>query len=153
MSKQIGTHTKSREEQFRKMATSGAVCQSEICPLREHCLRSLLRDYVPENYPLVTDVNLRNPEMQKEDCPRYCPDEPVRLPLGLTRMYYDMPGHLERTIKNHLIALFSRKRYYEYHNGRRPITSDAERIIRQTLLTYGWQHEPVFDGYAEEYLW
>ena len=135
------------------MATKGVVCQSLDCPIREHCLRSILKDYVPEDYPVVTAVNLRNPKMQQADCPRYCPDEPVRMPLGLKQMYYDMPHRQERTVKNRLISLFSRKRYYEYHNGRRPVTPDVEATIRQTLLTSGWQAEPVFDGYVEEYLW
>ena len=135
------------------MSTKGAVCQSNDCPLREHCLRSILKDYVPEDYPVVSAVNLGNPKMQDTDCPKYCPDEPVRMPLGLKRMYYDMPHHLERSVKNRLISLFSRKRYYEYHNGRRPVTPDIEATIRQTLLAFGWTEAPVFDDYVEEYLW
>lgn len=142
-----------REEKFREMASNGTICQSQVCPIRERCLRSILKDYVPEAFSVVTDVNLRNPKTQREDCPKYCPDQPVRLPLGLKRMYYDMPHHLERTIKNRLIYLTNRKLYYEYHNGRRPVTTDIERLIRQTLLAAGWQQEPVFDGYVEKYLW
>ena len=141
-----------RKDQFREMATKAAVCQSLSCPIKEHCLRSVLKDYVPENYFVVTDVNLRNPKVQSTDCPQYCPDEPVRMPLGLKRMYYDMPHHLERTIKNRLIYLFSRKRYYEYHNGKRSVTPDVEQLIRETLLAFEWQEEPVFDSYVEEYL-
>ena len=144
---------KTKEEQFKEMSTKTIVCQSPSCPKREHCLRNILKDYVPENYPVVTAVNLGNPKMQNDDCPQYCPDEPVRMPLGLKRMYYDMPGRLERTIKNRLIYLTNRKLYYEYHNGRRPVTPDVERLIRQTLLAAGWQQEPVFDGYVEKYLW
>ena len=141
-----------REEKFREIATKATVCQSVACPVREHCLRSILKDYVPEHYLMVTAVNLGNPRMQQEGCPQYRPDEPIRMPLGLKRMYYDMPHHLERAIKNHLISLFSRKRYYEYHGGRRPVTPDIERLIRQTLLAAGWQQAPVFDDYVEEYL-
>jgi hypothetical protein len=142
-----------QEETFREMATKGVACQSQDCPLREHCLRSILKDYVPEDYLVVTSVNLRNPKMQREDCPKYCPDEPVPMPIGLKQMYYDMPHHLERSVKNRLISLFSRKRYYQYHNGQRPVTPDIEATIRQTLLTFGWTEAPVFDGYVEEYLW
>lgn len=144
---------KTKEERFREMAKDGIVCQSQDCPIREHCLRSILKDFVPENTPVTTVINLRNPKMQSADCPRYCPDEPLRMPIGLTHMYYDMPGHLERSIKNRLISIFSRKRYYIYHGGRRPITPDIEETIRQTLLAFGWTAEPVFDGYVEEYLW
>ena len=144
---------KTKEERFREMAKDGIVCQSQSCPIRKHCLRSILKDFVPENTPVTTVVNLRNPKMQSADCPRYCPDEPLRMPIGLTHMYYDMPGHLESSIKNRLISIFSRKRYYIYHGGRRPITPDIEETIRQTLIAFGWTAEPVFDGYVEEYLW
>lgn len=141
------------EEKIREMVTKGVVCQSETCPLRQHCLRSIFRDYVPENYPVVTDINLRNPKMQQPDCPRYCPDHPLRMPLGLSQMYDDIPSRLARTIKNHFIALFSRKGYYQYHSAKRPVTPDIEATIRQTLLAFGWTQEPTFDSYVEEYLW
>ena len=147
------TAPEAREELFREMVKKGSVCQSPSCPRREHCLRYVLKDYVPENYPVVTVVNLRNPRMQRDDCPRYCPSEPLRMPLGLSKMYDVIPSRLARDIKHHLIALFSRKRYYEYHSGRRPITPDVEATIRQTLLAFGWHQEPTFDGYIEQYLW
>ena len=152
MIKKNSTPDKTKEEKFREIVTKAAVCQSQICPMRTNCLRSILKDYVPENYPLVTSVNLRNPRMQRSDCPQYCPSEPVRMPLGLSQMYYDMPRHLERTIKNRLISLFSRKRYYEYHSAKRPVTPDIEATIRQTLLAFGWTQEPTFNSYVEEYL-
>ncbi len=152
MSKQASPTQMIREELFRKMAKNGVVCQSQSCPKREHCLRNILKDYVPEQYPVATVVNLRNPRMQDEDCQQYCPDQPVRMPLGISKMYDDIPSRQARDIKNHLIALFSRRRYYDYHCGRRPITPDIEATIRQTLLDFGWQQQPAFDDYTEEYL-
>ena len=145
--------TKTREELFQEMAKSYSVCHSQSCPIRQHCLRSILSSYVPGNYPVVTCINLLNPRMQSDDCPQYRPAEPVRMPLGLKRMYYDMPGHLERSIKAHLINLLSRKGYYKYHSARRPVTPDIEQLIRQTLRAFGWTQEPAFDDYVEEYLW
>ena len=91
--------------------------------------------------------------MQREGCPLFSKDEPIRMPVGLFPIYYDMPGRMERAIKNHLIHVYSRKRYYEYHNGTRPMTPDVERYVRQTLKAYGWTQEPTFHGYVEEYLW
>ena len=138
MTKQATPTPKTREDLFREMVRKGVVCQSQSCPKREHCLRNILKDYVPEQYPVATFVNLRNPRMQSEDCPQFCPDEPVRMPLGLTRMYDDIPSRQARAIKQHLIGLFSRRRYYDYHSAHRPITPDIEATIRQTLLAFGW---------------
>ena len=42
------------------------------------------------------------------------------------------------------------KRYYQYHSVLHPVTTDIEAVIRQTLLAFGWQAEPIFDSYTEE---
>ena len=144
---------KTREEIFAEKADNYPACFSETCPLREHCLHRILASYKPKDRIYITCVNLLNPQMQGEDCPQYRNDEPVRLPIGLSTIYYDMPSRIERAIKNHLINVYSRKRYYEYHSGTRPMTPDVERYVRQTIINYGWTQEPNFAGYVEEYLW
>ena len=144
---------KTREQIFAEKAGTYGICYSTICPLREHCLHSLLTSYKPQDRLYTDCVNLNNPKMQREGCPLFAKDEPVRMPIGLSTIYYDMPGRIERAIKNHLIHVYSRKRYYEYHNGTRPMTPDVERYVRQTIKNYGWTQEPQFRGYVEEFLW
>lgn len=144
---------KTREEIFAEKADNYPACFSETCPLREHCLHRILTSYKPKDRIYITCVNLQNPQMQGKDCPQFRKDEPIRMPVGLAAIYYDMPGRMERAIKNHLINVYSRKRYYEYHNGTRPLTPEVERYVRQTIKTYGWTKEPQFGGYVEEYLW
>lgn len=147
------TKMSATERIFREKAESYLVCQSTTCPLRDHCLRSILSGYVDEGRVAVTSINLGNPDMQRADCPQFRDSQPIRVPVGLENLYRDMPGRLERAIREHLIGLFTRKRYYQYRNGVLPISPDVEQTIRQTLLRYGWQEEPHFDDYAEEYLW
>ena len=77
----------SREELFREKAGSYTVCYSQECPLREHCLRNILKDYVPERQFVVNSVNLTNPQMQRKGCPHYRNDQLRRMPVGLTRTY------------------------------------------------------------------
>ena len=88
------------------------VHKGTICPLREHCLHSILASYKPKDRLYIDCVNLNNPQMQREGCPLFSKDEPIRMPVGLFPIYYDMPGRMERAIKNHLIHVYSRKRYY-----------------------------------------
>ena len=144
---------KTREEIFREKAKTYLVCYSVTCPIRNHCLRSILSGYVPKEEKIVTAVNLTNKKVQRQGCPEYRDDQPVRMPVGFINLYHEMPSHLERTIKSHLIDTYSRKRYYEYRNGARVITPDVEQHIRDTFLSSGWKEEPRFDGYVEEYLW
>jgi hypothetical protein len=145
--------TPTREQLFQGKAQNYVTCYSHSCPLREHCLRSILNEYAPKS-PLVAKViNLNNPETQTSSCPMFRSDEPIRMPAGIIPSYHDMPGWMERSIKNALIQKFSRKRYYEYHNGTRPLTPDVEHIIRQTFLAYGWKEELKFSGYVEDFIW
>ena len=141
------------ERLFTEKAQSYVVCYTSECPLRAHCLRHILTHYVPQDQYLTKSINLTNPQMQRQDCPHYASDQPVRMPYGLYPMYHDMPGYLERAVKNHLISKYSRKRYYEYHNGTRPLTPEVEAYVRKTLKASGWTQEPVFLGYTTEYLW
>jgi len=144
---------KSRETVFAEKAATYGVCYTTTCPLREHCLRSILTNYVPADRTFSHSINLNNPQMQHDGCPMYRNDEPIRMPIRLSSIYYDMPSRIERGVKQHLINVYSRKRYYEYHNGTRPLTPDVERYVRQTLKSAGWTDEPRFLEYTEEFLW
>lgn len=142
-----------REDIFRQKAETYTVCFSSTCPNREHCLRSLLRAYTPHDKLVCTSINLNHPMTQQTDCPMYRNDQTVRMAQGFMDIFYDVPGHLEVSIKKHLIATYGRKRYYEYRNGARAITPEVEQYIRDTFLRFGWTAELHFDGFVDEYQW
>ena len=142
-----------KEKLIREKANTYVACLSDQCPLREHCLHALVRPYIPQDPYVATTINMANPEMQTEKCPMYRSDQPVRMVSGIAPMYHDMPGWLERRIKKWLILRYSRKRYYEYHNGTRPLPPAEETHIRQLLKGQGWTDEPKFAGYVEELQW
>ena len=148
------TTEKTREQLFAEKAEkSYTICYSQTCSLREHCLRWLLRTYAPKDRRISNCVNLNNPAMQTETCPMYRNDNPVRMPLGISKMYYDMPQRIAHPLKQHLIHYFNRKRYYEYHSGYRPVLPAHEQYIRQAISNYGWPDPVEFNAYVEDYLW
>ena len=147
------TSTTKRDRLFREKAESYVVCFSESCPRRETCLRWILREYLPADAVTLRCVNPANAQVKSDKCPLYRNSEPRRMPYGILSVYHDMPGWMERSIKQRLINKFSRKRYYEYHNGSRPMTPEVEQFVRETIKASGWTHEPQFMGYTEEYLW
>ena len=145
---------KTREQLFaEKAGKSYAICHSQTCPLQVHCLRWQLRDYTPKDRRITACVNLNNPAMQSDTCPMYRDDNPVRMPLGISKMYYDMPQRIAHPLKQHLIQHFNRKRYYEYHSGYKPVPPEHEQYIRQAILRLGWTAPIEFNSYVEEYLW
>jgi hypothetical protein len=142
------------EEVLRDKAEKGyGICLTQTCPLREHCMHYILRTYTPKSHFFTTCTNLNHPLMQTEKCPVYLSDKPVRMPLGLADIYYDMPARIANPLKQHLINYFNRRRYYEYHFGRRPIPPEHEQHIRQAAINYGWQTPLKFKDYVEHYLW
>ena len=80
----------------------------------------------------------------------YRNDQPVRMPLGIAKIYYDMPQRIAHPLKQHLIDHFNRKRYYEYHSGYRPVPPDHEQYIRQAILRYGWTEPVEFNAYVDD---
>ena len=138
---------------FKEKAATYTVCFNEHCNRRETCLRWILREYIRKDTLVQPCINLLNTQVASGACPMYRSDTPCRMPYGLISIYRDMPGRMERGIKNHLIHKYSRKRYYEYHNGTRPMTPDVEAYVRQTLKNFGWHQEPTFLGYVVEYVW
>ena len=146
--------TMTREKIFTLKADSDyGICYTQTCPLREHCLRCILRDYLPNERRFTSSVNLDHQKAQTESCPLYRNDQPIRMPLGLSNMYYNMPARIERALKHHLIAHFNRKRYYEYHSGYRPTLPDHEQYIRRAARNFGWNEPLEFNAYVEDYLW
>ena len=89
------TGPKTREQVFAEKAEkSYAICYTQTCPLRLHCLRWQLQSYTPKDRRIAACVNLNNPAMQTEACPMYRNDQPIRMPLGIVKMYYDMPQRI-----------------------------------------------------------
>ena len=134
-------------------APSYILCLNNGCSRREHCLRWLATAYAPETPLSVRAVNPRNIDVAAGRCPLFRDSKPLRMPLGLTSIYHDMPSRVERSIKNRLIAALGRKRYYEYHGGKRPVDPATESFIRQTARANGWEQELQFNDYIEDYLW
>ena len=152
--KQEDNTPKTREQLFAEKADkSYTICYSHACPLRQHCLRWQLRDYTPKDRRISNCVNLNNPAMQTDTCPMYRDDQPVRMPLGIAKMYYDMPQRIAHPLKQFLIQHFNRKRYYEHHSGYRPVPPAHEQYIRQTIIRFGWTAPVEFNSYVEDYLW
>lgn len=153
MSKKTGSALPTREEIFREKGRNYVPCYTNSCPLKDRCLHAAILPYTQNTSPVIRSINLGFEGAQTEKCMMYRSSEPIRMVVGLSRLYYDMPSHLERSFKHHLIGRYGRKRYYEYHNGSRPLPPGEETFIRHLLKTGGWTEEPQFDGYVEDFEW
>ena len=134
-------------------ARSYMLCLNSDCPRHENCLHCLATQYAPVEMISIRVINPRFREVMAGRCPEFRSAEPIRMPCGLTTIYHDMPGHMERGIKNAMIAALGRKRYYEYHGGKRPLDPATEALLRRLVASYGWTQDLQFNSYVEDYVW
>ena len=152
----MGNQVENQDKRARLLAAKAPnymLCLNNDCALHEHCLHWLAAAYAPEDPVSIRAVNPRNRDVAAGRCPMFRDAEPLRMPCGLTSIYHDMPGWMERSIKNRLIAMLGRKRYYEYHGGKRPLDPATEALVRDTCRANGWTQALQFNSYVEEFVW
>lgn len=129
------------------------VCFNRECYRREHCLRWLAKDYVPQNTFVQKSVNLASEAVQGEDCPMFLKDQKVKMGKGMIHLFEDMPRKMGDTVKALLIKEYKRTYFYEYRNGTRLITPSMQEYIANVCKENGWDKPVTYDEYVEDYEW
>ncbi len=143
-----------KELLIEKAQEGYAVCNMESCPLREHCLRWLTGQYVPNTRSTYRCVNPRFEGVATADCPMYRNDQKVRFAKGMLHIFTDdMPKRVESEVRYEVIAMTNRTYYFEYRNGSRLIPPTLQEQIRDLFRERGWTGEVKFDAYVEDYDW
>ena len=142
-----------KEESLRAQAAHNIPCLIHECPLHETCLHWLTGQYYGGETHIVTCVNPYYPTVNSLQCSMYQKDDIVKYAVGMMHIFDEVPFPIARTTKKRLINLFSRKRFYEYRNGVRPIPPHEQQKIARVFQEEGWQGEIRYDGWKEDYLW
>ncbi len=142
-----------QQEIFQQKARHYLLCYVNECPLHERCLRWLVGQEGDPGPISKVSINPRHPDIKANRCTMFQENVKVRYAKGMMNFFYDMPHHTEVAIRSHLIALFSRKRFYEYRNGTRLIPPDVQSVISHVCKQAGWTAELQYDGWEEDYKW
>ena len=142
-----------KEESLRAQAAHNIPCLIHECPLHETCLHWLTGQYYGGETHIVTCVNPYYPTVNSLQCSMYQKDDIVKYAVGMMHIFDEVPFPIARTTKKRLINIFSRKRFYEYRNGVRPIPPHEQQKIARVFQEEGWQGEIRYDGWKEDYLW
>ena len=129
------------------------VCFNKECYRREHCLRWLAKDYVPQETFVQKSVNLASEAVQGKDCPMFLKDQKVKMGKGMIHLFEDMPRKVGDTVKALLIKEYKRTYFYEYRNGSRLMTPSMQKHIANVCKENGWDEPVTFDEYVEDYEW
>ena len=91
--------------------------------------------------------------MGNDSCPKYREMVRVKMMRGMTQFYHEMPGFMERDIRNSLIAHFGRTRYFQMRKGEVLINPEDQQFIAQVCQKHGWTAPLIYDGEDEDWLW
>ena len=147
------TAAQQQEEAFREKAKHYHLCYIDQCPLHDQCLRWILGQYTNPMPYVCLSINPYHPKTGTKDCEMFRHSERVLMKRGMTRMFIDMPTRMERNIRNQLIGMWGRKRYFEMRRGDRPITPAQQQDITDVCQFYGWTGPIVYDGEEEGWQW
>ena len=142
-----------QEEVFREKTHHYLMCFIESCPLREQCLHWLVGQYGDTMPYAQVSMNPRHPKVGGENCEKFRPNVRTVLKKGMTHFYLDMPGRMEKAIRQHLIMTFGRTQYFEMRKGQRLITADQQETIASICRSHGWEGPLVYDGEEEDWQW
>lgn len=142
-----------KEESLRAHAKNHIACFIDKCPLHETCLNWMTAQYNDGEIHVVTCVNPHYPKVGTKQCTMYQKDETVRYAIGMMHIFDAIPYPIARSVKKRLINLFSRKRFYEYRNGVRPIPPYDQNQIARTFKEEGWDGEINYDDWNEDFNW
>lgn len=129
------------------------MCIQKECPLCSRCLRYYAATRQSNNLHVLTVVNPSYHGVATEDCPWFRPNEIVTMKRGMIDFFHEMPGRMERSIRDQLIQLFGRTPYFNMRRGDRLITPSEQQQIARTCRQNGWQGELNYDGEVEDVEW
>lgn len=144
---------KAEKELFTEKAKTYVVCYSNECPMRNHCLRWKLGNYVRRDRMVQDCVNLLNPEAETTTCPMFRNDQPVLMKRGMKTFYDEMPQKTAYAIRKKLLSHYGTNNYYRMRNGEMAVTPASQQYIGQVCRNAGWMLPPVFDSSCAEYEW
>lgn len=129
------------------------MCILKECPLCSRCLRYIAGTQQSNDLHVLSVLNPRYNDAATENCRWYRSNEKVMMKRGMTNFFHDMPGHMERSIRNQLIQLFGRTTYFNMRRGDRLITPSEQKQIAKVCRQNGWQGELNYDGETEDVQW
>ena len=144
---------KQQEEAFREQAPHYVVCFVNECPLKNECLHYLVGQYVSPQAEVHMSVNPHYPHVATTSCELFRPNEKTVMKKGMVHFYYDMPGHMEYDIRQHLIKVFGRTPYFQMRKGDRLITPEQQQQIADICRLHGWLGPLNYDSEEEGWLW
>ena len=131
-----------KEECLRAQAAHNLPCFIHECPLHQTCLHWLTGQYYGSDFHVVTSVNPYYPNVNSLQCTLYQKNEIVTYAIGIKHIFDDIPYPIARIVKKRLIALFSRKRFYDVPflqktNSTLPVSSTKKVGMEKSATTIG----------------
>ena len=142
-----------KEERFHEKSEHYLHCFNNECPKHLSCLHWLVSQHTVRTSINILSVNPMNPDVKAGNCEMYRENQTASYARGMMHFYDEMTSRQERAIRRRLINAYSRKPYYEYRNGDRPISPEMQQNIARICREEGYTAKPHYDSWEEDFLW
>lgn len=140
-------------EIFKSKANSYITCWNQDCTEKEHCLRHIMCDFVPEENKTLQVVNPRANGVGGKSCIFLSYDNKVKVYRGFTHLYDNVPTSIAKRVKAKLEAHFGHNGYYFRRRGKQFTTQSEAKEMTAIFNAEGWTQPLEFDNEAMEYEW
>lgn len=126
-----------------------AICDSENCPRRESCLRSIAAVEQLQREETVRLVNRRYPSFREgEGCRHYRSSKPERYAYGFAGAMERLSVRDYREVSLELKARTSQSTFYRMKSGELALSPEMQRRIIALFRKHGYQEEEGKDFFA-----
>ncbi|MDY3884466.1 DUF6078 family protein [Porphyromonas somerae] len=131
-----------------------AICHSESCSLRGHCLHAQVAQRVISEAPTYLVINSAHPSYREgADCSYYRPDAPELYARGFAKGMNELSRKNYDYCTQHLLRCYSKPQYYRLKRGDRPLSPEEQSGVLEVLHHYGYEGESPFDEMEWRYTW
>ncbi len=130
-----------------------ARCHQAECPRAGQCLRRFAAVSEAGSKLYVMSVNPAALPDDLNGCPAFRPMVKRRVAWGVCHLWDDLPSRVAAEAKAEAIRHFTHTRYYRFYREELPLREDEMDYIAGLLKRCGYDGEPRYSRYSEEYCW
>ena len=130
-----------------------ARCYQTACPRAEQCLRRFAAVSEGGKDLYAKAVNpLALPEDLNE-CRAFRPKVKERVAWGVCHLWDNLPLRKATSAKAEAIKHFTQPRYYRFYREELPLREEDMNYVADLFRRYGFEEEPHYSRFSEEYCW
>lgn len=130
-----------------------ALCNNSSCAQKDKCLRYIFFDSEAREKSSVRIISPYACSTADQTFKFFAHNEKVKIGWGMKKLLDDVPSKKATAIRDELINIFNRPKYYRLRNAELPITPKIHEQIKSVFKKHEVEAEPSYDEISEDFVW